>query len=234
MSKLIKRPLALKDGKIATAHSIQSFEIDLQTFVLSLVVDSWLDTVSLTPDYTQTFKVSVTSWNENSANYLKKHLLSLPEWSAIAVAYTPEQILLSKKCPSSDHYWDAVARVWVDKRSLLELKASKNIEINMARLSANRSFFTFAGKRISVDELSRGDIDAVHGQVLFSNALPVDWQGAWKGMDNDYVPIPDVATWGLLYSAMVQQGTVNFNHAQELKQKLSVATTSVEVTTIHW
>ena len=116
--------------------------------------------------------------------------------------------------------------------SLDDLKAAKNAAINAARLKANQSHFTFAGKQIAVDPLSRSDIDAAHGAILMLGAMPGGWPGGWKSLDNSIVPIADLATWGQFYGAMVAQGTANFAHAQALKAQLAAATTAEEVAAV--
>lgn len=121
---------------------------------------------------------------------------------------------------------------WLDARPLIDVKSAKNAAINAARLKANQSHFTFAGKQIAADQLSRSDIDAAHGAILMLGAMPVGWPGGWKAMDNEYVLIPDVATWGQFYGAMVAQGTANFAHAQALKAQLAAATTAEEVAAV--
>lgn len=108
-------------------------------------------------------------------------------------------------------------------------KGRKNDAINAERLRANQSHFTFQGKQIAVDPLSRSDIDGAHGAWLLSGGPPPGWPGAWKAIDNTYVVIPDIATWGAFYGAMVAQGTSNFVHAQALKADLAEATTLEEV-----
>lgn len=119
-----------------------------------------------------------------------------------------------------------------DQRTLDELKAEKNAAINESRLRANQSHFTFAGKQIAVDPLSRSDIDAAHGMILALQAMPPGWPGGWKAMDNTICAINDVPTWLAFYGAMVAQGTANFNHAQALKAQLAAATTPEEVEAI--
>lgn len=116
--------------------------------------------------------------------------------------------------------------------SIEDIKAAKNAAINAARLSANQSHFTFAGKQIAVDPLSRSDIDAAHGAILMLGAMPGGWPGGWKALDNSIVPIADLATWGQFYGAMVAQGTANFAHAQALKAQLAAATTAEEVAAV--
>ena len=124
------------------------------------------------------------------------------------------------------------AAVLVDLRTLADMKAAKNDAINQSRATANSSTFTFQSKQIAVDALSRSDIDATHGAILMLQALPPGWPGAWKAVDNTFIAIPDVATWGQFYSAMVATGTANFNHSQALKAQLAAANTIAEVEAI--
>lgn len=134
--------------------------------------------------------------------------------------------------PSPNHVFNYTTKQWEDPRTLADLKAAKNAAINAARLKANQSHFTFAGKQIAVDPLSRSDIDAAHGAILMLGAMPGGWPGGWKAMDNTIVPIADLATWGQFYGAMVAQGTANFAHAQALKAQLASATTPEEVAAV--
>ena len=131
--------------------------------------------------------------------------------------------------PSANHVFDYATKQWEDPRTLEDLKAAKNQAINMARAAANSSFFMFQGHRIAVDPLSRSDIDAAHGSILMLQALPPGWPGGWKSMDNEIVPIPDVAMWAQFYGTMVATGTANFNHSQTLKAQLAAASTPAEV-----
>ena len=134
--------------------------------------------------------------------------------------------------PGASHRWDVALKAWSFPIDLA--KDTKNTEINTARLTANRSTFIFAGKDIACDELSRSDIDGAHGIILMTGALPPGWPGGWKAVDNTSVPIPDVATWGAFYAAMVSQGMSNFAKSQVLKAQLASATTIAEVVAIQW
>lgn len=115
-----------------------------------------------------------------------------------------------------------------------ELKSAKNTEINLARAAANTSTFDHGGKTFSCDQLSRGDIDGVNGEVALTGALPQGFPGAWKAVDNTFLPIADVAAWTAFYRAMVAQGAANFMHAQQLKTQLAAAATAEEVAAIVW
>lgn len=118
--------------------------------------------------------------------------------------------------------------------ALEDLRAAKNVEINVARASANTSTFAHGGKTFSCDQLSRSDIDGVNGYVALYGALPPGFPGAWKAVDNTYLPIADVEAWKVFYTAMVAQGAANFAHAQELKAQLAAATTPEAVAAIVW
>lgn len=118
--------------------------------------------------------------------------------------------------------------------SLDESKAAKNAEINAARAVANTGTFEHGGKTFSCDQLSRSDIDGVNGEVALTGALPQGFPGAWKAVDNTFLPIADVAAWTAFYRSMVAQGAANFAHAQQLKTQLAAATTTEEVAAIVW
>lgn len=154
--------------------------------------------------------------------------------AGVLVPYTTLQAANKYVYPAYPCRWDNTLMAWIDLRTLEEIKATKNQQINAARLLANQTVFTFIGQDISVDTLSRGDIDGTNGTVLLTGAMPPNWQGGWKTVANTYVAIPDVATWTQFYLAMNNQGSINFNHAQELKARLSAATTIEEVEAIVW
>jgi len=156
----------------------------------------------------------------------------------VPFAYTEDELTRLHNKPSIGAKWSIAIMNWVETQSsaqkLADLKRTKTREINAARLKANRDTFTFMGKQISCDELSRSDIDGVNGIVLLLGAMPPDWVGFWKTADNSYVAIPDVATWIEFYSAMVAQGQENFAHSQNLKVLLDITATSEEVDAINW
>jgi hypothetical protein len=136
--------------------------------------------------------------------------------------------------PSLEHQFIYVTKTWEDPRTLQDLKTAKRNEINLASEKANKGFFIFAGQQIACDDTSRSYIDAVNGLVSLTNAMPLNWIGAWKTITNTYVSIPDVVTWTSFYSTMVAAGLNNFNHAQQLKATLDAAITKEEVTAIVW
>jgi hypothetical protein len=153
--------------------------------------------------------------------------------------------------PTHDYYWDNawvpipispnpnytlnwVTKVWEDTRLLADVKAAQKLAINLARAAANQTSFTYLGKEIAVDQLSRSDIEGTNGYITANNTFPYGWPDGWKAMDNSFVTIMDVATWKEFYAAMVNQGTANFLKAQSLKTAIDVATTIPEVEAIVW
>lgn len=164
--------------------------------------------------------------NYQNATHYVSNGIPTPYSDAQAIAKARSIFIASK--------WSNVTFEWIDPRSLLDFKAIKNSYINNSRLIANQGYFTFTGKQIAVDSLSRSDIDATNGVVTLTNEMPDGWLGAWKAADNSYVIILDVATWTLFYKAMVGQGSINFAHAQNLKAQLAKATTIAEVEAIKW
>ena len=119
-------------------------------------------------------------------------------------------------------------------KDLNEQKILRREYINESRLLANQRYFEFQGKQIAVDPVSRSDIDGVVGKIALTGTFPEGWPGGWKTLDNSYVSIPDIDTWALFYTAMVNQGTANFIHAQNLKAQIDAATTPEEVAAITW
>jgi hypothetical protein len=136
--------------------------------------------------------------------------------------------------PSIHHTWDWAGKAWADLRTLDDLKALKNDEINAARLRANQTSFWHAGKEVACDALSRSDIDATNGYVGLYGALPEGWPGGWKARDNSYLLIADVAAWKAFFSSMFAQGNANFARAQQLKAELASAATPEQIAAITW
>lgn len=152
----------------------------------------------------------------------------------VILQYTNEERTRKASPPSPFHTWSNLTKIWVDNRSLEDMKRSKELQINDIRLSKNKSFFTYAGKQIACDELSRSDIDGVNGIVALTQQLPPNWVGGWKAMDNTYVSIPDVNTWIQFFAAMINQGTLNFNRSQALKAYVNSLTDPAAIDAVTW
>lgn len=113
-------------------------------------------------------------------------------------------------------------------------KQNKRNQINDWRAQANQTSFTYAGKQIESDALSRSDIDGVAGSISLTGDFPAGFPNAWKALDNTYVAIPTVQAFKDMYSAMTLQGTINFGKAQQLKAALDAATTLAEIDAVVW
>ena len=69
---------------------------------------------------------------------------------------------------------------------------------------------------------------------LAPRQLPTGWAGAWKAIDNTFVPVPDVETWRQFYTALAAHDQANFIYSQALKALADQATTEEQATAIHW
>lgn len=117
---------------------------------------------------------------------------------------------------------------------LAKVRREKEIEINMSRTAANNGFFMFQGKRIACDELSMKDIIVTNMFVLRDGRLPTVFPGIWKSKDNEYITIPDTATWNSFFDAIFVQGNRNFMHSETLKQRIAQAPNLAEIRIINW
>lgn len=157
-------------------------------------------------------------------------------------AYNPDTQRIEPAATPTERAGQAWLRGWlvIDLSAnevaaqLAAAKAEKHAEINAARLGANTSTFTHAGKVIACDQLSRSDIDGTNGFVTLYGTLPPGWPGGWKAVDNTYLPIADVAAWKAFYTSMFAAGAANFAKAQALKASLDTATTLAQVRGVVW
>lgn len=150
-------------------------------------------------------------------------------WLEADGSYTPRV-----SPPSRHHVFNYTTKLWADPRTLQDHKVARNTYVNAARLAANQTYFIHQGKQIAVDGLSRSDIDGVNGEVLNTGGFPVGWPGAWKCLDNTWLPITTVGEWKAFYSSMVAQGTTNFGVAQALKSQIEAAVSPEEVASVTW
>ena len=118
--------------------------------------------------------------------------------------------------------------------SLDDVKAAKNLQINLWRGAANQTTFPHAGKLVACDALSRSDIDAVANSIALTGSFPVGFPGAWKATDNTYIMLPDVDAFKEMHASMTLQGTINFGRSQTLKADLAAATTVEQVNAVTW
>lgn len=114
------------------------------------------------------------------------------------------------------------------------LRDERNVDIDRWRAEANASTFPHEGKQIACDALSRSDIDGVANHIALFGDFPEGWPGGWKATDKTMLPLTDVDAFRAMYSSMTAEGTSNFNHSQELKARLAVASTPEEIAAIQW
>lgn len=114
------------------------------------------------------------------------------------------------------------------------LKKLKNEQINDWREAANETTFPYLGKHIRCDGLSKMDLLGAAMNIALTGALPANWPGGWKAVDNSVILISAPEDFAPLFAAFTAQGTANFNYAQQLKQQLADATTAEEVDAITW
>lgn len=164
------------------------------------------------------------------------HARGVPVVGYVNVENTPFRQFSTNTLGNKEHVpsWDKSYVIVYKDYDLDFARALKNSELNVAREQANQSFFVFNGKRIECDKLSRSDIDAIAAYIGLNGTLPPTFPMMWKTMDNEIIPVQDVETFGLMYAAMVAQGTANFMRAQQLKQQLAAATTFEEIEEVQW
>lgn len=134
--------------------------------------------------------------------------------------------------PSVDSEWDESTNTWTE--DLQSVKARQKQLINASRVAANSSSFTYGGKTIACNPLSRSDIEAINGLILLGGGFPVGFNNEWKAIDNTYVPIPDIQAWADFYGAMVAFGIANFQKAQTKKAAIDAAITIQAVKAVVW
>lgn len=133
----------------------------------------------------------------------------------------------------TDLYFKNGCLVWEDARTIEEARLAKNAEINAAKYAADQTSFTFSGKEIQADPHSMLQIQSTNGIILLTGVIPTVAQ-SWKTLDNQYVSLPDIATWTQFYEAMVMKGAANHVKAQALKSQLAAAVTKEDIGKIKW
>lgn len=159
---------------------------------------------------------------------LPKHVL--PETVLIVETELPEGANLSQLMWNGS----AIVRRPLAENVLAALKAARNKDINRWREEANSATFPYLGKHIQCDPLSTVDILGTALSIALTGDFPPNFPGAWKFQDNSYVALPSVEDFKPLYSAFTQRGSLNFMHAQELKNAVAAATSAEELDSIHW
>jgi hypothetical protein len=163
---------------------------------------------------------------------LSKHWYNIS--TQTVVQYTDLQQTTKRNYKIGATHWSNVTMEWIIPDALNNAKVLASSKITYARSLATLSSFTYDGKEIATDDLSRSDIDGVSNYVALFGTLPPNFPNVWKAMDNTYVSIPDVATWKLFITAMVAKGTTNFLNSETKKSSIASALTVEEVEAIQW
>ena len=172
-------------------------------------------------------------WTHENLDPIKDSIARVEAWSALGEEPAIERPIPPEQ-PSEFPWGKREPTVQEVEDYLVQLRITKDREINAERLAANSSFFTYLGKKIACDSLSRLDIDGANGYITLNGALPSYWPGGWKAMDNTYVPIRTVEEWSSFYTAMYNQGLMNFAKAQQLKEAIKNASKIEEIRKINW
>lgn len=119
-------------------------------------------------------------------------------------------------------------------QELADAKLWKNNEINISWSTANDGTFSFNGHVIDSNAKAYANLNAVATNIGLLGSFPTGFTNEWRAHDNTMVPIPDIDTFKLLFSAMTDTRNGNFTKAQSLKTALAAATTTEEVAAITW
>lgn len=163
---------------------------------------------------------------------LALHQIEGRTWQDIVVPFNRDDA----PTHTSEFRWTENGPKWVETASLEQLRTRKNEAINAWKLEANNTYFEFGGKEIAYKESDRVEIQAINNVVLLTGAMPThpDWPGAWKAIDNEWVPLPDLAAWTAFNVAVADRGTAHFKRSQMLKAQLAAAATPAQIEAITW
>ncbi|WP_166454928.1 DUF4376 domain-containing protein [Duganella aquatilis] len=159
----------------------------------------------------------------DASQIVEVEVLPVP-WVAGAYRVVEGALLLDAELPA----WQAYLA------QLASAKQQLNVRINDWRAEANGTTFPYLGKHIQCDLTSTIDLMGTANQVALLGTFPPDFPGAWKAYDNTYIPLPTVEDFKALYEAFTQRGSLNFQHAQELKAAVAAASTLDELDAIAW
>ena len=120
------------------------------------------------------------------------------------------------------------------EQELADAKIWKNNDINIGWNDANNGTFMFDGHVIDSNPKAYANLNAVATNIGLMGSFPTDFPNEWKIHDDTTIPIPDIDTFKLLFSAMTDARNANFIKVQGLKTQLGAATTVEEVNAISW
>lgn len=167
----------------------------------------------------------------------------LPGYDGVECVYLGDTYVPTPPTDTSKPTWPAgaTAIVWVETRTLDELKIAQKAKITADRIAADTDKFTYTytdstGSSVS-KEIRTADkdmFDMLVADARIQKGFPANWPGGWKAIDNSYVPIANVDQWNTFFTAMYDAGIANFNHSQTLKTNIDNATTPEGVAAIVW
>lgn len=130
--------------------------------------------------------------------------------------------------------WNALTPTPAPPPTLAQAQATQSDLISTALVLANLTNFTYSAKSYSADQSAQNNLNAIANYASLFSALPSGFPGGWVALDKSILPIPDVATFKLLYSAMVAQGAANFVKMQNLLGQIAASTTASQAQAVVW
>ena len=131
--------------------------------------------------------------------------------------------------PSDSHVFNYAEKVWVDPRSLGDLKAAKWDAIKAARDDAEFGGFNWAGSHFDSDAISQSRIQGAVQLAAMTPGFSLEWTLA----DNSIRTLnaADMAAVGAALGAHV---AILHADARELRTQINAATTAAQLDGIRW
>ena len=131
--------------------------------------------------------------------------------------------------PSDCHVFNYADRVWVDPRTLDDLKAAKWAEIRLARDAADFNGFVWQGRRFDSDQISQGRITGAVQLAQMSPSFSISWTLA----DNTVMDL-DADQMQAVGAALGAHVSAQHSLARQLRTQINAATTAAQLAGIHW
>lgn len=132
--------------------------------------------------------------------------------------------------PTTNHTWDDQALVWVDPRTLQEIKDAKWESIKLERETRETGTFQWNGHTIDAD---KARINGASTGALIANGAGVPYSDAWTLADNSTISVTgdDILAMGV---ALLQHVSACHARARDLRLLIEAATTKDQVDAITW
>ena len=131
--------------------------------------------------------------------------------------------------PSDSHVFNYAERLWVDPRTLDDLKADKWAEIRLARDAADFSGFAWQGHTFDSDQVSQGRIT---GAVQLAQLDP-SFSIIWTLADNTVIEL-DAVQMQAVGAALGAHVSAQHALARQLRKQINAATKAAQLAGIHW